>query len=349
MPANSTSLAYLPIIRTSHLGLLTLKDPIAMSSVSDRSRSTSASKPGINSTRHHRSSSDHLRPQRCVGKWQLGQLAGCGTFTDVYLAKPLGCRPDWPADYAIKLLRPKYSTNPLAIESMRREAEAASDVSHRHLVAILEAHLTTEQKYLVMPKLEGVSLGQIIERAGYISVRQALWIARQACEALASLHHKRWLHGDVKPDNIMFSSEGHVTLIDLGFSLRFAEAMLTETRAAKGTFNFMSPETMTSAYCSDQRSDIYSLGISLYNMLTGRLPFEGKSPSELIEAHRGKPLPDPRDFNRSIPDGVVRLLSRMTAKQPVRRPQTAHELIQDLLPLEVAAMRADRAASRHVA
>ena len=111
----------------------------------------------------------------------------------------------------------------------------------------------------------------------------------------------------------------------------------------------MAPETMTSAFGSDQRSDIYSLGISLYSMLTGRLPFEGKTPSELIEAHRSKPCPDPRDFNRSIPDDVVRLLSRMTAKQPLRRPQTASDLVEELLPLELAAMKADRAASQHVA
>ena len=294
-------------------------------------------------------SSDRLRPLRCLGNWQLTQLAGCGSFTDVYLAKPIGCRPNWPADYAVKVLRSSFKDNRDATGLLRREAQVASQVSHRHLVTILEAHLSGDDRYLVMPKLAGVSVAQIIERVGHISVRQSLWITRQISEALDALHRKKWLHGDVKPDNMMISMEGHATLINLGFSLRFSEAMLTEMRTAKGTLNYVAPETMTSAYCSDQRSDIYSLGISLFRMLTGRLPFEGKNAVELIEAHRGKPIPDPREFNRNIPGGVVGLLSRMTAKQPMRRPQSVRELAQKLLPLEVAAMKAERMANRRVA
>jgi len=246
-------------------------------------------------------------------------------------------------------LRPKFKDNRDALDLLRREAEVASQVSHRHLVTILEAHLSGDDRYVVMPKLAGVSVAQIIERVGHLSVRQSLWIARQISEALDALHDKNWLHGDVKPDNMMFSADGHATLIDLGFSLRFSEAMLTEARTAKGTLNYVAPETMTSAHCSDQRSDIYSLGISLFRMLTGRLPFEGKNAAELIDAHRGKPIPDPRDFNRSIPGSVVSLLSRMTAKQPLRRPQSIRELIQKLLPLEVSAMKDERAVSGRVA
>lgn len=303
----------------------------------------------LESTRHARSQGERLRPLRCIGSWQLTQLAGCGTYTDVFLAKPLGCRPNWPADYAIKLLRSKFIENSAAADMLRNEAVVASHVSHRHLVAILEAHLDGDERYLVMPRLSGVSVGQILERTRYLSVRQALWITRQICEALDAMHAAKWLHGDVKPDNMMVSATGHATLIDLGFSLRFAAAMLTEPRVAKGTLNYLPPETMTSAYCSDQRSDIYSLGISLFQMLTGRLPFAGTSASDLIEQHRGTPVPDPRDFNRQIPAGVVRLLGRMTAKQPLRRPQSVRALISALLPLEVAAMKADRTTGQFVA
>ena len=171
-----------------------------------------------------------------------------------------------------------------------------------------------------------------------------MWIIRQVCEALFTLHQRDWLHGDVKPENIMLSAEGHVTLIDLGFALRKNEAMLTAQRTVRGTLNYVAPETMTSAYCSDARSDIYSLGIALFEMLTGRLPFSGNTPGELIEAHRGQPIPDPRQFNANIPREVVRLLSRMTAKQPIRRPQDARVLVNEILPLEVAAMKAERAA-----
>jgi serine/threonine protein kinase len=287
---------------------------------------------------------ERLRPLKCVGNWQLTKLAGRGSFTEVFLARPLGCRPNWPADYAVKILNPQFARDELAIDVMRREVEVASQVSHQHLVAILEAHFDDIAKYLVMPRLKGVSVGQVIEKVGYVSIRQSLWIIRQVTEALDTLHRAGWLHGDVKPENIMLSPQGHVTLIDLGFALRKNEAMMTEVRTVRGTLNYVAPETMTSVYCSDERSDIYSLGITLFQMLTGRLPFDAQTPADLIEAHRGQPIPDPRQFNDQIPDTVVRMLSRMTAKQPVRRHQSVRELVTELLPLEVAAMKSERQA-----
>ena len=317
-----------------------------MSTISSRrGHSPTRNQSVPNHTRHSARTADDLRPLKCVGNWQLTQLAGRGSFTDVYLARPLGCRPNWPADYAVKMLRQQFNHDEVAIGVMRREAEVASQVSHQHLVAILQAQLVDENsKYLVMPSLKGVSVAQVIAKAGYISVRQALWITRQVAEALGALHRAGWLHGDIKPQNIMLSPEGHATLIDLGFALRKSEAVLTELRSVRGTLNYVAPETMTSAHASSDQSDIYSLGIALFEMLTGRLPFEAQTPAQLIEAHRGQPLPDPRDLIDNIPDDVVRLLGRMTAKQPFRRPQDIGQLVNELLPLEVASMNASRRA-----
>lgn len=284
-------------------------------------------------------------PIKRLGDWQLTQLTGRGSFTNVYMARPVNCRPNWPDDYAVKLLRHEFRNDKLALDSLRREVEVASQVTHQHLVTILESHLDDETKYVVMPRLEGVALSQVIEKVGYVSVRQALWIVRQVAEALHALHRRGWLHGDVKPQNVMLSTDGHATLIDLGFALRQSEAMLTELRTVRGTLNYVAPETMTSAYCSDERSDIYSLGITLFELLTGRIPFAGPSPGALIEAHREQPIPDPRNYVSDIPRDVVRLLSRMTAKQPLRRPQNVRALITELLPLEVAAMKCERKTS----
>lgn len=288
---------------------------------------------------------ERMRPHKCIGNWQLTLLAGRGSFTDVYFAKPLGCRPNWPDDYAVKILRDRHAGDEMAIEMLRREVEVASDVSHPHLVAVLESHLSEAPHFLVMPRLKGVSVGQIIQKAGYLSVRQSLWIVRQVAEALSALHNRNWLHGDVKPENVMFSPDGHVTLVDLGFALRRSEAMLTETRAVAGTLNYIAPEVLTSAYCSDQRSDVYSLGITLFYMLTGQLPFEGRDAAELVEAHRERPLPDPRQIQPHIAADVVRLLSQMTAKEPLRRPQSAKEFINAMIPIEVAALKQERAAA----
>jgi len=305
---------------------------------------TSTSVKSARPATRHSNIAERLRPLKCVGKWQLTKLAGKGSYTDVYLARPTGCRPNWPADYAVKMLRTQFANDELAIDFLRREVEVCSQVSHQHLVTVLEAHFGDGENYLVMPRLKGVPVGQVMAKTGYISVRQSLWIIRQVAEALDSLHARGWLHGDVKPDNIMISEEGHVTLIDLGFALRKSEAMVTELRTARGTLNYVAPETMTSALASDERSDIYSLGITLYELLTGKLPFEGRDAAELIDAHRGKPIPDPRKFNARVPDELVRLLSRMTAKQPSRRPHSIRELLIGLLPLEVSAMKLDRVA-----
>ena len=174
-------------------------------------------------------------------------------------------------------------------------------------------------------------------------MRQALWIARQVAEALDAMHVCQWLHGDVKPANVVVSLGGHATLIDFGLALRKHEAMLTAERTARGTLNYLAPEVMTSAYCADQRSDIYSLGISLFEMLTGRLPFVGNNAADLIELHRCQPLPDARRFMTELGRDVVLLLKRMTAKQPLRRQQNARELIDELMPLEVAMIRKEHA------
>lgn len=286
--------------------------------------------------------SAQMQPKKCVGNWQLTLLAGRGSFTDVYLAKPVGCRPNWPADYAVKVLKSKYADDQIAIDMLRRESQVAAEVSHPHLVAVLETHLEEAPYFLVMPRLKGVSVARIVEKAGHLSLRQSLWVCRQVAEALDALHRRNWLHGDVKPENIMFSSEGHVTLVDLGFAGHRSEAMLTEARAVAGTMNYIPPEVLTSAFRADQHSDIYSLGISLFEMLTGRLPFRGTDPAALVEAHRNQPLPDPRDLRPHLTGDVVSLLSRMTAKDPARRPQSSKELISELIPLEVSTMKAER-------
>jgi serine/threonine-protein kinase len=282
---------------------------------------------------------ERCRPIKCVGSWQLMGVAGRGSFTEVYFAKPLGCQADWPADYALKMLQPSQETNPVATRLMRREAEVGQHVSQAHLVPILEAHVREAPCFLVMPRLSGAALGQVLAAMGRLAVRQALWITRQIAEALEALHARGWLHGDVKPSNIVVSTEGHATLIDLGFALRREESYFSLDRPAIGTLHYVAPEVLTSALATDQRSDIYSLGVALFEMLTGRLPFDYTSPGRLVEAHRNQPVPDPRRLLPCLSDGIVKLLGRMMAKEPLRRPQSARELIELLVPLEVEAVR----------
>ena len=172
----------------------------------------------------------------------------------------------------------------MAIRSIRREAEVGRHSSHPNLVPILEACVDVPVPHVVMPRLMGASLGTVIAKVGRLTVPQSLWFARQVAQALRHLHEQGWVHGDVKPSNVVVSADGHATLIDLGFALRKSEALLTEIRTARGTLDYVAPEVMTSAFSADDRGDLYSLGISLFHMLTGKLPFVGRTPGPLIIA-----------------------------------------------------------------
>jgi len=164
----------------------------------------------------------------------------------------------------------------------------------------------------------------------------ALWMARQVVEALEALHAAGWMHGDVKPGNVFVSPEGHVTLLDLGFARRRDETGSAVDRLLTGTCNYMAPELITSALRADIRSDVYSLGVVLFELLAGRLPFTGESLAELATKHRQSRPPNLRRLAPHLPQAVVELVQQMLAKDPLRRPQTPRELIDRLVGLEIA-------------
>ena len=158
---------------------------------------------------------------------------------------------------------------------------------------------------------------------------------RQAAEALQTLHEEGWIHADVKPANLVVSRDGHATLVDLGCALRDDESILSWDRPVVGTLHYVAPEMITSTNRTDQRSDIYSLGVSLFEMVTGRLPFLSNSPQHLVEAHLRCPAPEPRQTAPHLHQDVAELIRAMLAKEPLRRPQNAGELIERLVRLEL--------------
>ena len=172
----------------------------------------------------------------------------------------------------------------------------------------------------------------------------ALWIVRQATEALDALHTAGWMHGDVKPSNLLLSAEGHVTLLDLGFARRPTEVGSVVQRCVMGTCHYLAPEMITSALRADIRSDIYSLGAMLFEMLAGRPPFESDDLAELARQHQQSRAPELRRLAPQVPGGVTWLVRQMLAKEPLRRPQSPRELIGRLVALEIATF-GERAAS----
>jgi serine/threonine-protein kinase len=264
----------------------------------------------------------------------LLELAGEGTWSQVFRARPLGCPDDQPAAYVVKLLHPRWANDPRAIELLRREALVGRNISHPHVVSVLEAGVAQAPYYLVMPWLEGATLQERLDRGWKPDLPEALWIARQAAEGLQALDRGGWMHGDVKPSNLMISPEGHLTLLDLGFARRQEESGSAVERLA-GTFHYMAPEWITSAFRADIRSDIYSLGAVLYQVFTGRVPFHSGSLAELATHHLTSRLVDPRRLAPHLPTGVARLVCQMLAKAPWRRPQTPRALIRQLVALEI--------------
>lgn len=275
-------------------------------------------------------------PTVSVGCWEVVRLLAEGTRTCVYRARPEGSPSDGPADYAVKLLKKEHECDAAAIGRLRREAEVAQCVSHPNLSAVLQAHVRHSPYYLVRPYLAGTTLEELIsaaETSSAMSVPRALWIARQVAQALATLHQCGWIHGDVQPRRIFVSAHGHATLVGLGHAAQ-RKTRREDYPLASDTVDYLAPELFLAGQTLDAASDIYSLGITLFELLAGRRPFEDKLASGVIMAHLRHRPPEIRRFAPHLPSRLARLIRRMLAKEPLRRPETA-DVVQILVELEI--------------
>ncbi len=271
-----------------------------------------------------------------VRQWELVEFVGLGSLAHIFRARPVGTPADRPATYAVKMLRPCWQDDEQAIRLLQREALVGQSISHPHLVPILAAPVLEPPRLLVMPWLEGPSLGARLADGQQFGVPETLWIVRQTAEALDALHTAGWIHGDVTPGNIQISPTGHITLLDLNFARRKGEIGSAADRPIMGTYNYLAPEYLTSALQPDIRSDIYSLGAVLFEMLSGRRPFVAETLVQLSLQHRQAAPPDLTRLAPQTPREVVQLVRQMMAKEPLRRPQTPRELIERLVALEIA-------------
>jgi serine/threonine-protein kinase len=234
------------------------------------------------------------------------------------------------------MLRPCWQDDPQAIGLLQREALVGQSVSHPHLIPILAAPVLEPPRLLVMPWLDGASLAARLAGGQQFDVPEALWIARQTAEALDALHTAGWMHGDVSPGNIQISPSGHVTLLDLNFARRNDEIGSAADRPIMGTCSYIAPEYLTSALRPDIRSDIYSLGVVLFQIFSGRVPYPCETLEQLATQHRqAKPL-DLLRLAPNMPREAIQLVRRMMSNDPLRRPQTPRELIDRLVALEIA-------------
>lgn len=268
-----------------------------------------------------------------LGDWRLGARICEHAGVEVLEARP------WRSNeskfrYVVKRWTSAFiSTEQRA--ALAREAAAGTAVNHPHVIPILSAHVYEPPYYYVMPRLEGATLDAILAHRGRLPVATALWYARQAAEGLAALHSAEWLHADVKPSNIFVGRDGHVTLIDLGYARPRDDEASAETQCVLGTVDYLAPEAVCSRLRVDERSDLYSLGIVLFQMLSGRLPFTGETPAEIVAAHVSAEPPALRSLVSSLPNAVCDVVKKLLFKQPLRRFTSARELVGDLGRLEI--------------
>lgn len=275
-----------------------------------------------------------------MGPWQLVRLLGEGALTRVYLARPLES-PESTPTYAVKALRREWWNEPAAIEILRREALVGRKVAHHQVVSVLDSQLGQPPFYVVMPRLPGETVAARLAAGRRPALPEALWIARQAAEALDAIKQATgMMHGDVKPANLLVGPDGHTTLIDLGFCQTAAESKSWADRPVVGTLQYIAPEVVTSAASADERSDLYSLGVTLYEMITGVVPFEADDPAKLITLHREAKPKCLRECRPDAPRSVASLVHRLLAKEPLRRPATAKEVAKELIRLEIESFAA---------
>jgi serine/threonine protein kinase len=254
-------------------------------------------------------------------------------WCQVYQAAPAGATDQASANYALKLPRDDLDDPGQAVAQLQRESLIARSIDHPHVCCVLASHLDRPPFYLVMPLLRGSTLRSHLNRVGQMAIPDALWVARQVADACRALHEQGWVHCDVKPDNVHVAPNGHATLCDLGLAspldpIRRAGALLAGTPA------YMPPEAFTSGAHATAATDSYGLGIMLHESLAGQRPFPHAAAAELAAAHRLLRAPDPRLVRPDVPAPVVRLLQRLLAKEPLRRP-TGQELVDWLVNLEI--------------
>jgi eukaryotic-like serine/threonine-protein kinase len=271
----------------------------------------------------------------CAKQWELVECAARGSLAGVYRARPIGSAASRLAAYAVKMLRPCWQNDPEAIQLLRREALVGRSVSHAHLVPVLTASLSEPPHLLVMPWLEGASLQARLAAGQQFDVAGTLWIARQVAEALDALDRASWMHGDVTPGNICIAPTGHATLIDFSFARRREENASAADRPIMGSCSYIAPEYFTSAVRADIRSDLYSLGVVVFEMLTGHVPYPGRTLEELARQHRQAAAIEWRQWAGHIPREAVQLVRNLIAHDPLRRPQSPRELIDRLVSMEV--------------
>lgn len=256
-------------------------------------------------------------------RYEILEKIGTGGMSDVYKAKDHKLN----RFVAVKVLKQEFSENANFVSKFRIEAQAAAGLMHPNIVNVYDVGEEGGIYYIVMELVEGITLKKYIEKKARLSVKEAISIAIQVSMGIEAAHNNHIIHRDIKPQNIIISKEGKVKVTDFGIAK--AATSNTITSNVMGSVHYTSPEQARGGY-SDEKSDIYSLGITLFEMLTGRVPFNGETTVAIAIKHIQEELPSPRDYVPEVPVSVEQIVFKCCQKSPDRRYQSMEELIQDL-------------------
>lgn len=262
-------------------------------------------------------------------RYELIEKIGEGGMAEVYKAK---CHKLNRFD-AVKILKKEYSADSELVDKFKKEATAIANLSDNNIVNIFDVGTQDEINYIVMEYVKGKTLKQIIKENGNIPYKVAIDIAIQIAKALDCAHRNNIIHRDVKPQNILVTEEGVVKVTDFGIAKSPDSATIANSKRILGSAHYFSPEQAKGTYI-DCRTDLYSLGIVIYEMVTGRVPFDADSPVSVALKHIQEPAVPPKQINSDIPESLNRLILKCIEKEPIKRYQSAKELLNDLLRIQ---------------
>ena len=260
-----------------------------------------------------------------AGRYEVVQHIGQGGMADVFLAVDTILN----RQVAVKILRADLSTDTVSILRFEREAQAATALSHPNIVEIYDVGDYKGHHYIVMEYVPGKTLKQIIRERGPLMNEEAVDIMKQLTSAISEAHKRGIIHRDIKPQNIIVKSDGSIKILDFGIATAKGSVQLTQANNVMGSVHYLAPELARGQQASPQ-SDIYAMGIVMFEMLAGDVPFKAEQAVQIALMHMRDPLPNIRAINPAVPQSVANIINKAAAKNPAERYRSAEEMLKDL-------------------
>ena len=266
-----------------------------------------------------------VKGQKLNSRYEIIKTIGEGGMANVYLAKDIIL----DRNVAIKVLRGDLATDEKFVRRFQREALSASSLSHPNIVEIYDVDEDDGDYYIVMEYIDGKNLKQLLKKRGKLTTAEVVDIMLQITSAMGAAHDSLIIHRDLKPQNILIKDDGEIKITDFGIAMALNATQLTQTNSAMGSVHYFPPE-QANGKGSSLKSDVYSLGIMMYELLTGTLPFRGDNAVEIALKHLKEPIPQIKTELPELPQSIENIITKATAKNPKNRYANATELYEDL-------------------